>query len=533
MECAAKRRRYIYTLNRGNYREEFIIRVRLTKYANIIYIQCMKKRDVLAEDWSFFEDVSSAAFANPFGKQRENLDLRIGGSSAEIAAGPALKAALARIGEKIDGISGGGFPGRHEGRRREILRSVILFHVFHKYIDRFDDHIKAQERKGGAPHPVDFAGEALRDLMSFGFGEAEALKLFAFFFQLRRGFYFIRNGLTGSSPSMAELRMHLWNAVFTSDMKWFEERFWLKMEEFSLLLVGETGTGKGAAASAIGKSGFIAFDPAKNAFSESFSRNFVAINLSQYSESLIESELFGHKKGAFTGAIEEHEGLFSRCVPHGTIFLDEIGDVGVSVQKKLLHVLQDRVFFPVGSHSPKNFRGRVVAATNQPIIKLLREGKFREDLYYRISSDVITMPPLRHRLKEDPGELDLLLESILKRLTGICGEEEFHFIKNALQRDAGPDYSWPGNVRELEQAVKRIIITGGYKPQSPEPEEGDGMDYATLERFREGKFTADELLEKYMAMLYDKYGSYEEVARRAGIDRRTAKKHVMKGLGRK
>ncbi len=493
----------------------------------MLYNLCMKKSGITTDDWEFFEDVTQAAFANPFGKARGDLDLRMGGTSSKFTPGTALKAALSKICGKMEGIS---LKGSNEGERREILRGVILFHVFHKYIEEFDSHIREQEQKGETPLFAPFAQKALYDLESFGFSREDALKVFAFFFQLRRGFYFIRNGLAGSSSSMAELRMRLWSAVFTSDTRWFEERFWNRMEEFPVLLVGETGTGKGAAAAAIGKSGFIPFDPAKNSFTESFMRNFVAINLSQYSENLIESELFGHKKGSFTGAIEDHEGLFSRCVPHGTIFIDEIGDVGSSVQIKLLHVLQDRVFFPVGSHSPKNFRGRVVAATNRPIRMLLREGKFREDLYYRISSDVIELPPLRERLKEDPGELDILLESILGRLSGEITARERNAVKKALISGAGASYSWPGNVRELEQAAKRVILTGsyGFCPCSA-VEAPPGADLARA--MESGALTAQEVVERYAAMLYEKYGSYEEVARRAGIDRRTAKKHVTRGVG--
>ena len=159
---------------------------------------------------------------------------------------------------------------------------------------------------------------------------------------------------------------------------------------------------------ALGRSGFIPFDARKGCFAESFTRNFIAINLSQYPESLLESELFGHKKGAFTGAIENHEGIFSRCTPHGSIFLDEIGDVSVPVQIKLLQVLQERHFVPLGSHEAKRFKGRVIAATNRPLAEL-RDGRMRDDFYYRLCSDVIEVPALRQRIAESAGELEQLV----------------------------------------------------------------------------------------------------------------------------
>jgi transcriptional regulator with PAS, ATPase and Fis domain len=297
------------------------------------------------------------------------------------------------------------------------------------------------------------------------------------------------------------------------------------MEDFSLLLLGETGTGKGAAAAAIGRSGFIPFDPVRNCFTENFTRNFVSINLSQYSEGLLESELFGHRKGAFTGAVENHEGLFSRCAPQGVIFLDEIGDISPQVQIKLLQVLQERIFFPVGSHEARRFSGRIIAATNRPMNELCSSGKFRDDLYYRLCSDEITLPSLRQRIKEDPAELDILVSSILSRLAGDVSNREKQLLKKALERDVGQNYPWPGNVRELEQAVKRIILTGHYQGREIGQEKRD--DAANLATgMEEGSFDAETLMAKYCSLLYQKFGTYEEVARKTRLDRRTVKKYV-------
>jgi transcriptional regulator with PAS, ATPase and Fis domain len=227
--------------------------------------------------------------------------------------------------------------------------------------------------------------------------------------------------------------------------------------------------------------------------------------------------------------VEEHEGLFARCPPYGVIFIDEIGDLCVPVQIKLLQVLQDRIFFPVGSHAPRRFSGRVVAATNQPLHRLRREGKFRDDLYYRLSSDVVELPPLRRRLREDPAEFDLLLDSILARVTGEAAASEKETVKRTILEGVGPDYPWPGNVRELEQAVKRVILTGRYVPdggaETREDEEG-----RIAEKIGAGTISAEELLASYCAMLYRRHGTYEEVARRARLDRRTAKKYVQAGI---
>jgi two-component system, NtrC family, response regulator HydG len=503
----------------------------LTFFAYGLFIMCMKSQRTTNEERTFFEMVVRAAFANPFGKTRYDLDLMIGGAARGSPAEVILGAMTARIGERIKDmqIKGTGDLRRQEGSRREILRTVYLFYLFHRHMDDFDRLIQDQLKSGDTPSRVPFAREVLGEMCGVGFTENEAVRFFAVFYQLRRLFYFIWNGLVGSSSSMRALRQHLWDCVFTHDIRWFEARFWNRMEDFSILLFGETGTGKGVAAAAIGRSGFIPFDPARNCFSESFTRNFVAINLSQYSEGVLESELFGHKKGAFTGAVDHHEGLFSRCAPNGVIFLDEIGDISFPVQIKLLHVLQERIFFPVGSHEAKRFSGRIIAATNRSLDELLIVGKFREDLYFRLCSDVITLPPLRQRLQEEPAEMDSLLGSILSRLTGETSDREKQVVKKVLKRDLGPDYPWYGNVRELEQAVKRIILTGHYHGMKRDNRKQD--DAACLAQgVKEGIYDAESLLAGYCTLLYRRLGTYEDVSRRTQLDRRTVKKYVQMGL---
>lgn len=491
----------------------------------------MTNRPTSAEEASFFESVSRAAFANPFGEARDDLDRSIGGVAPGSAGSDVIGAAVARVAGRIDDMrkQGRADLGRYEGSAREQVRRVFLFHVFHRYADRFDELIQLQLKSGDAPCPVPFSGGALAELRAFGFSEADSLRYFAVFYQLRRAYYFIRNGLVGESPSMRELRKHLWGCVFTHDMSWFEAQFWNRMQDFSILLLGETGTGKGSAAAAIGRSGFIPFDAGKKCFTESFTRNFVAINLSQYSEGVLESELFGHRKGAFTGAVDNHDGLFSRCAPHGAIFLDEIGDTGIPVQIKLLQVLQERVFYPVGSHEARRFTGRVIAATNRQLNELRRDGRFRDDLYFRLCSDEIVLPTLRERLREHPQELDLLLTTMVSRLYGETSPSRIAGLRDILMRDVGAEYPWPGNVRELQQAVKRIILTGTYQGERRE-RKGIAAESPLSQGLQDARFDAEALLAGYCAHLYERFGTYEEVARITKLDRRTAKKYVHRGL---
>ena len=490
----------------------------------------MKSPRFTPEEREFLTLVSNTAFANPFSDKRAERYLQISGLTQRSDTKARFQAASRRIHEFLIELekSGRYNMDAFSGENRLILANTHLFDVFHQSLVKLDQVIEKQIATRDAICAVPFAGAILDELTRRGFGKKEAARYFAMFYQLRRAYHFIDCALVGRSPSMKQLRLSLWNNTFTHDMHLYEEHLWNRMEDFSTLLLGETGTGKGAAATAIGRSGFIPFNEKKQSFDESFMRSFIAINLSQFPETLIESELFGHRKGAFTGAIEAHEGVFARCSPHGAIFLDEIGDVSVPVQIKLLQVIQERVFSPVGSHEMKSFRGRVIAASNKSIEKLREERLFRDDFFYRLCSDVIVVPPLRQRIREDAGELDDLIGLTVGRIVGESSrdriEELTGMVRSVIDRDLSPEYPWPGNVRELEQCVRRILLTHSYT--------GDHRSAATdlratiVANIDNGSYSAQELLTDYCMLLYERYGTYEEVARRTSLDRRTVKKSL-------
>lgn len=476
--------------------------------------------------------VSEAAFCNPFSERRDELDCTISGAMGGGDREKVLRLVVEKVLDRIAGLQAKGVArlAAYSGADQELMRSVFMFEAFHRYMDEFDELIHRQIEAGDAPCPVPFAGEAIRLLIRRGFTKEEALRYFALLYQLRRAFFFIDRRLVGESRSIRELRLRLWNNVFTSDIVLYARHLWRRMEDFSTLLLGETGSGKGMAAGAIGRSGFIPFDEKKNCFVESFARNFISINLSQFPEALIESELFGHRKGSFTGAVDSHEGIFSKCSPHGAIFLDEIGDVSIPVQIKLLQVLQDRTFSKVGGHEKLRFSGRAIAATNHSLDDLRREGSFRNDFYYRLCSDVIKVPSLRERIDENPDELRLLLSSMIPRMTGLDLPELVETVLDALKRKPGPNYPWPGNVRELEQAVRRVILNREYQGDVAGAGASD-LKSKLLEGIDSGNMDGQDLLAIYCAMLYQRYQTYEEVARRTNLDRRTAKKHILNALG--
>jgi transcriptional regulator with AAA-type ATPase domain len=476
---------------------------------------------------TFFTLLSQAVFANPFSEARERIDARVAGVPAGTAWDLVLARMLGIVAERLEELPERDLRRWDEGDRA-LLELALIFEVYHRFGPHFEGLIQEElAGKRGRGQRVPFAKDVLRALERHGVPHESACRYVALFWQLRRAYYFIARSLPGVTPSMRRLRESLWNSVLSSDIRLYAQSLWRTMEDFSTFLVGETGSGKGAAAAAIGRSGFIPYDAKTESFQGSFTECFLAINLSQFSPGVLESELFGHKKGAFTGAIDAHPGVFQRCSAYGSIFLDEIGDVGLDVQVKLLGVLQERVFHPVGSHEAQRFRGRVIAATNRPVAELRAAGKFRDDFYYRLSSCVVHVPTLRERLREDPAELDVLLGSILPKIVGPEVSDVPALVarvRAAIDTSLGRAYPWPGNVRELEQCIRRVLLTDACAPDTRHDPTQSAA--ALLDATGGGAWSAEELLGRYCRALYDRHGTYEEVARRAGLDRRTAKRYV-------
>jgi sigma-54 specific flagellar transcriptional regulator A len=483
-----------------------------------------------ADDRQFFAGVVEIIFSNPFDDARADIRAlapgapRGGDNHPFGAIVPALQERLERL--AAAGIS---TPKDVSTRDRTLFGYVLLFRVYDRYVDQFDALIAEQLTRGDEPAPASFVPALLAELRDCGFNAGDAGRYLALFYQLRRAYYFIADSLLGDSPAMRRLRHALWNNVFTTDVRIYEKHLWNRMEDFSTLMLGETGTGKTSAAAAIGRSGLIPYDEKRGCFAASFTSTFVAANLSQYPESIIESELFGHRKGAFTGAIDHHKGLFERLSNYGSLFLDEIGEVSVPVQIKLLTVLQERRFSPVGGHEQLRFDGRVIAATNRSLAELRKSREFRDDFLYRLCSDVIEVPPLRLRLQEHPAELEQLVSLLVTRATGSEAPDLADGVVKSLRATLADDYPWPGNVRELAQAVRRILLNGRYEGVTTSG--GYDEEESLAAQLRNGDLTATDLLSRYCRALYARLGSYEQVARRMELDRRTVKKYIERGAG--
>jgi two-component system response regulator HydG len=232
------------------------------------------------------------------------------------------------------------------------------------------------------------------------------------------------SGVLGSSPRIREI---------------FQLLEMVAPSEATVLLLGETGTGKELVAQAIHRNSPRAAGP------------FVVVNCATLPETLLESELFGHERGSFTGATVRKDGRFL-VAHHGTVFLDEIAELTLPIQAKILRVLQAREFEPVGSNRTQKVDVRIITATNRDLEKMVREGRFRDDLYYRLNVFPLVLPPLRERLEDIP----VLADFFLKRYGNKNRRGVITLAPEALQ--AFRRYSWPGNIRELENVIERGVI---------------------------------------------------------------------------
>jgi len=275
----------------------------------------------------------------------------------------------------------------------------------------------------------------------------------------------------------------------------------------TVLLRGESGTGKEVAANALHQNSPRAGGP------------FVKVSCAALPETLLESELFGHEKGAFTGAVSRREGRF-KLADRGTIFLDEVGEMSPALQAKLLRVLQEKEFEPLGSDRTIKVDIRVIAATNRDLERDVREGRFREDLYYRLNVVPLMLPPLRERREDIP----LLAEHFL----ALSREKNRKAVKRISGKalDALVRYEWPGNIRELENCVERAVIMAGedvlrpadFPPQIGKlsgEEETDGFDIP------EGLSLAEMERALIIKTLAETGGNRTRAAEILGINRRT------------
>ena len=491
-----------------------------------------------ADDRAFVRAISKLAYCNPFLPER--IESERGALGADYVAADAIWHARAdsayespnmvKLTQRAETVAERFYERLRRGERvasdeLAFYKDLVLYLLYHRYEA---DFYRLILDPSSSIRKIGFYDRFLRDFERYLRLPNVVLptshdppQLFAAFFQVRRAFHFIFRNIIGGSMPAARLRAAVWQSVFTRDMRRYHRSLYDRMHDVTTLISGPSGTGKELVAQAIGLARYIPFDPDRRAFTGEFAASFYPLNLSALSPTLIESELFGHRRGAFTGAVDDRVGWLAVCPPLGTVFLDEIAEVDVAIQVKLLRILQTRTFHRLGETKERRFEGKIIAATNRDLAVEMQAGRFRPDLYYRLCSDLIETPSLEEHLRDAPEDLGNLVLFIAQRVAGdseaasLAAEAE-HWIEENL----GRDYRWPGNVRELEQCVRNVMIRGEYQAQRGIPDSSrDNLAVA----FLSGSLTADELLRRYCTLVYARTGNYHETARRLGLDRRTVK----------
>ena len=279
--------------------------------------------------------------------------------------------------------------------------------------------------------------------------------------------------------------------------------------ESPVLILGETGTGKGVLARWLHEN------------SPRAEEAFVDLNCAGLSRELLETELFGHEKGAFTSATTSKQGLFE--VAHrGSIFLDEVGDVDLQIQPKLLKVLEEKRFRRVGDVRDRQVDVRLIGATHQDIGQLVREKKFRDDLYFRISTIPLSFPALRDRIEDIPD----MARYLLNKVSGDLGRGEIELTNDCLQ--ALQTYSWPGNVRELRNVIERAVLLSDQKQIGLKDLHFDGHTSVGAP-FLDTRLTLIELEKQHIErVLQEEKGRVEKAAKRLGIPRSSLYQKIKK-----
>lgn len=277
----------------------------------------------------------------------------------------------------------------------------------------------------------------------------------------------------------------------------------------TVLITGESGTGKELVAGALHHNGARSEKP------------FICLNCSALSENLLESELFGHVKGAFTGAIKDKKGRF-HYAHGGTLFLDEIGDISPMIQLKLLRVLQEKQFERVGDSTPVKIDVRIIAATNKDLPRMIRDGRFREDLFYRLKVVELNIPPLRERLEDIP----LLSNHFIKKFNSKFKKQIQDISDEALHVFMA--YSWPGNVREMEHSIEHAFVLCREEIITPDhlPAEISKISAGPRPVFAEKNRSVSD--QQIMQMLEQTRWNKARTARKLGISRQTLYRRMKK-----
>ena len=491
-------------------------------------------RDTLGPELLQGLDEGSALVWGPLGSAKDRLSEPLARSLAAVAE--RLRAGASPTAEEI-----------------EAYRGAAIYRLW----DCFGARIQKIIDEDGVDVPFwdDFV-RAHRDLFDYpGIAVPEPEHLLSLFYQARRACWFITTKIAGRSRLACRSRAAIWRAILGSDVCAYARELYRRMHDFTVLITGETGTGKDLAAECIGWSGYIPFDVGARRFAATYAEDFHVRNLCEVPSELLESTLFGHRKGSFTGAFADAPGCLGLTRPRGVLFLDEIGEIPLHVQAKLLRPLQNREFVPLGDNRPRKVLGRFVFATLRDLEAMCQRGEFRADLYERMNGFRVHMPSLRE-LRADGGLLDYVGGFVAARIDDPDLRCTLTLRVMRSIQDTLADHDWPRNLRELKNYTERCLVAGESGPDTVEPSAralapaAPAVTMGDPQRVpqpppdapqsvcvpssgivgwlaKDGGVDHEELIRAYVTQIYFLTGQNKaETARRSGFDRRTVDRYI-------
>ncbi|OXU14483.1 sigma 54-interacting transcriptional regulator [Sedimentisphaera salicampi] len=453
---------------------------------------------------SFISSAFESVFANPFASDKGDNTLQDSLPQEEL--NEKLLQIIKRLEESgLELVQD--FPFQEKGIAEKLFISSSYLRFAGKLSSKACEAFKAE-----SPLSIDFGSEGLLSLEKHGFEKSKANRIFSSFFQLERAKGCIEDSISGHGRVAEDFRKQLWDCVFSSSFENYINFFSESSVHFPILICSQPGCERTRAAEAAALSGFIGYNEKKQSFKTDMQKLYASADMSGCREDEAESFIFGRGKGAFLWADSPAKGVLDKPSAGGIAFIDGIENLTARLAEKLRLALETGFCSPAGETKRNALESRVFAGLTEDTSQLGSGLKM-------CFAKTLTVPPLRERIDQSRDNLALIASKALEQCTGISNPEAAEKLSEQLIVKGGLEYSWPENERELSCFVKSFLLSGGEELIS-ESDNSHGKDFLS------SRPTAAKLLSDYCKMLYEEYGSYEQAARTAGLDRRTAKKYI-------
>lgn len=463
-----------------------------------------------------FERAQGALLANPFDPQAPGLAHLAPGHAQRDQAYEQLEQALAD--QRALNLS--------KKAWSRAARLSWALSLYPQLIDDLDEHIA---QPPGQEQELEWAKAAFTQLRRW-LDRHESAWWLGLFYQWRRAWCLLHEQLVGSGPSMQRLRATVWSCCFGPSLQDYERGLWKRLHHIGVWIEGEPGAGHEHVARVLAGSGWRGYDERRARFEDELvaGEELIVIELEGLTPLEQEALLFGHRKGALLP--KSSVGALERAQPGQLIWIEGIEHASGALQVALARAQQRREFTPAGSAQRLPLKARQVLSLKRQAADLIDEGALLHEAYYKLGACSIWLPPLRARLSEAARPLDeltQLIQALCTSLTDHSGADPEH-IAQTITRDVMHEHAWPGNLHELAHAIAQVELLGSYHlSQKQRRAPGEAVNAQALATSLAcGEISIKELTEGYCLMLYEQLGTYEAVAARTGLDRRTVKKYI-------